>query len=77
MAVSVANLLNYRAGAPSLVALASHEGAPMNLTGAGRPERIQGERVSSEFFGVLGVAPAIGRAFLPEDDREGAQRSPS
>ncbi|HYT89367.1 MAG TPA: ABC transporter permease [Gemmataceae bacterium] len=72
MAVSVANLLNYRAGAPSFVALASHEGAPMNLTGAGRPERVQGERVSSEFFSVLWVAPAIGRAFLPEDDREGA-----
>jgi putative ABC transport system permease protein len=72
MAVSVANLRNYRAGARSFAALASHEGAPMNLTSAGRPERIQGERVSAEFFGVLGVAPAIGRAFLPEDDREGA-----
>ena len=64
MAVSVANLLNYGAGAPSFVTLASHEGAPMNLTGGGRPERLQGERVSSGFFGALGVAPAIGRALI-------------
>jgi len=30
-------------------------------------------RVSSEFFNVLGVAPALGRTFFPEDNRAGAE----
>jgi len=70
--VSVANLVEYRAHAPSISALASYDRAPMNLTGNGRPERMVGEAVSSEFFDVLGVAPALGRGLLPEDDHEGA-----
>lgn len=32
-------------------------------------ERVEGELVSGNYFEVLGVKPAIGRAFTPEDDR--------
>jgi putative ABC transport system permease protein len=38
-----------------------------NLTGAGDPERINGVRVSTDFFDVLGVRPMVGRSFTPED----------
>ena len=38
-----------------------------NLTGAGDPERINGVRVSEDFFTVLGVRPSFGRTFTPED----------
>src|SRR3954466_8030856 len=38
-----------------------------NRSGEGEP--IQGSLVSANFFSVLGVQPALGRAFLPEDDR--------
>ena len=41
------------------------------LTGADRPERLEGQRVSAGYFDVLGVVPALGRMFLPEDDRLG------
>jgi len=41
------------------------------LTGADRPERLEGQRVSAGYFDVLGVVPASGRMFLPEDDRLG------
>jgi putative ABC transport system permease protein len=34
----------------------------------GEPERISGMRVSSNFFGMLGVRPAIGRDFAAADD---------
>lgn len=38
------------------------------ITGDGPPERLSGARVSRDYFKVLGVEPALGRAFLPEDD---------
>ncbi|GMV07557.1 MAG: hypothetical protein AMXMBFR53_38320 [Gemmatimonadota bacterium] len=43
------------------------------LTGAGEAEVLTGAAVSWEMFpGVLRVRPALGRAFLPADDVEGA-----
>ena len=44
----------------------------MNLTGDGSPERLAGERVTAEYFSVLGVAPEIGRTFTVEEDKPGA-----
>jgi predicted permease len=41
------------------------------LTGAGRPERLEGQRVSAAYFDVLRVPPALGRALQPEDDLRG------
>jgi putative ABC transport system permease protein len=38
------------------------------ITGDGRPERLDGQRVSADYFRVLGVAPRIGRGFQPADD---------
>ena len=35
------------------------------------PELVPGQRVSADYFRVFGVAPALGRAFLPEDDVPG------
>jgi putative ABC transport system permease protein len=69
--VSVANLADY-AHSPAFAALASFDIAAKNLTGLDTPERVQGEAVSANFFDVLGVKPALGRSFLPEEDRDGA-----
>jgi predicted permease len=44
-----------------------------NLTGAGDPEQLSAARVSWNFFDVLGVRPAMGRTFLPEEDRPGGR----
>ena len=38
------------------------------LAGNAQPERIQGQSVSASFFRVLGVAPFLGRDFLPSED---------
>jgi len=40
-------------------------------TGA-EPEQLVGQKVSDQFFKVLGVDPARGREFTPEDDKPGA-----
>src|SRR5437867_11137649 len=42
-----------------------------NLAGVGEPEQIQGSRVSGSFFPLLGVQPALGRTFLPEEEQAG------
>jgi len=45
-----------------------------NLSGSGEPERIDGERVSWNFFQVLRLQPAVGRSFLPDEERFGQHR---
>ena len=70
--VSVANLQDYRAHDGSFTGLAAFALTPKNLIGIGTPERIQGESVTWNFFDVLGVEPSIGRTFVPDDDRAGA-----
>lgn len=37
------------------------------LTGTGEPERLSGVPVSGDFFDVLGVPPALGRSFTPDE----------
>ena len=39
-----------------------------NLVDSGEPERVQGLRLSSNIFQLLGVRPLRGRAFVAEDD---------
>src|SRR5262249_54076790 len=39
----------------------------VNLTGAGSPEWLSGMKVTTGFFSMLGMAPLIGRDFLPDD----------
>lgn len=45
-----------------------------NLSGSGEPERINGERVSWNFFQVLRLQPALGRTFLPDEEDFGQHR---
>ncbi len=40
-------------------------------SGSGRPRIIDGVRVSSGFFEVLGIAPEYGRSFTRQDEKEG------
>jgi len=41
---------------------------PASLGGKGEPERIWGQLVSGNYFSVVGVKPALGRAILPAED---------
>ena len=44
------------------------------LSGKEEPARLTGAGVSSNFFSLLGVRFALGRNFLPEEDRPGQNR---
>src|SRR5262249_30051034 len=45
-----------------------------NLTGDGNPEKVDGTRVTTNLFSMLGVSPVLGRDFLPEEDKPGAPK---
>lgn len=42
----------------------------LNLNTGGLPELVVGELVTANFFSVLGVTPAMGRTFIPEEDHQ-------
>jgi predicted permease len=46
-------------------------GGSFNFTGAGTPEHIEGAKVSSSLFPLLGAEAMLGRLFLPEEDEKG------
>jgi putative ABC transport system permease protein len=47
---------------------------PETLTGAGEPLQVRSLSVSTELFPALGVQPALGRAFLPDEGKPGGPR---
>jgi putative ABC transport system permease protein len=65
---SVPNYLDWQAQARSFSAVAAADGGSRNLTGDGEPEAVGIGFVSSEFFEVMRVPPALGRVFRPEED---------
>lgn len=44
------------------------------LSGEGEPERLAGTQVGDGYFNVIGVQPALGRAFTPEEQIDGRDR---
>jgi predicted permease len=52
--------------------LAAYRYTNFNLTGMGEAQRLSAVQVSADFFPLLGVKPAIGRNFSPQDDQRGA-----
>ena len=71
---SFATLADVRERSRTLAGTAAMSYWNPTLTGPGTPERLEALRVSHEFFEVLGVRPAIGRDFRPEEDRPDTRR---
>lgn len=65
-------LVDFREQMTSVTQMAGISHVPLNLTGAGDPERLSGSSVTSAFFDVLGVPPLLGETFHDgrADDRD-------
>ncbi len=60
----------------SSLAVLDDSGAAVNLSvNGGHAVQVNALRVSEGYFRTLGVAPALGRGFSPEEDRPGGGRS--
>jgi putative ABC transport system permease protein len=58
---------DWRKQTQSFAGITALDGTLFNLSGTDEPERIQAGRVSTNFFSVFGIKPALGRDFLPEE----------
>jgi putative ABC transport system permease protein len=67
--VSLPDFRDYRAQAQLFDAFACFTTVNLTITGNGEPERLNGSMVSSEFFRVFAVKPAIGREFTSEEEQ--------
>ena len=70
--VSVGNWADVRREDRLFQHLVPMQGTSVNLAGSDVPENVTGARVGPDFFALLGVTPALGRAFLPDEDRPGS-----
>jgi putative ABC transport system permease protein len=72
--VSVVHLDNWRRNNTVFERIGVYREARFSLFASGDAEQVGGARVDSDLLHVLGVAPALGRTFSPEEDRPGATR---
>ena len=69
-----ANFLDWRVRQRSFTGLAGFRQAAFTIATSEHPERVPGAIVNTNFFDVLGVAPAIGRGFAAGEEGPGAAR---
>jgi putative ABC transport system permease protein len=69
--VSYPDFFDFRAQNKSFENLAVHRPENLSLTGEGPAQSLLAEKVSGEFFDVLGVHPILGRTFQRGDEKAG------
>jgi putative ABC transport system permease protein len=74
MAVAYPNYLDWAKSQRSFESIGAHRPVSFTVTGGERAERLQGQRFSASFMPTLGVAPALGRGFTPEEDQPNGAR---
>jgi hypothetical protein len=72
---AAADIDDVRRNSRTLESLASWQSGMANLLDAGgEPVRVESAHVTANFFDVLGVRPALGRVFLPDEEQPGHDR---
>lgn len=71
--VSYQTLRDWKAQSTALSAIVATSGRSITLSDGAEPERYAGAAITWDLFPTLGVPPALGRPFNPQDDRTGAE----
>jgi putative ABC transport system permease protein len=70
--VAPADVADLSASTKAFRGITTFRYAAFNLSVSGNAEPVRSSRVSSNFFDILGVTPALGRTFSPTDDSPGS-----
>jgi putative ABC transport system permease protein len=65
---SIADYITYREDSRTLEDVAIWNGTALTVTGLAEPERVDGISATFRLLPILGVQPALGRAFVERDD---------
>ena len=71
---SFPDYLDFRKGARTLSGIAAYRIAAMGIESGARAERAWGYLATGDYFQTLGIRPAVGRFFTPEEDARPAPR---
>jgi putative ABC transport system permease protein len=71
---SYPNFFDIRTQNTTFERVAAYHSSDFIMTGRGEPARLQGSVVTADLFPLLGVAPIMGRTFLPDEDNPGGGR---
>jgi predicted permease len=69
-----ANYVDWKTQANSFEDMGALQTVSYNLTGAGEPQKLNGQAVTSNIFQLLGTAPALGRTFTADEEKPGSER---
>src|SRR3954451_8153080 len=72
--ISTLNYLDWAAKNHSFSRTAAMTGGSMTLSGTNEPQQLRGSQVSAGYFDILGVKPALGRTFAPDEDQTGKEQ---
>jgi predicted permease len=67
------SFLDYRTRGQAFASVAGYEQTAFNLTGVDEPERIRALVGTPDLLSTLGIAPAIGRSFTPDEAVPGSR----
>src|SRR5262249_33025262 len=73
-AIAPATYFDWRKETHSFDQMAAYSWDEVNLTGDGRPQKVQAFRISSNLFDLLRVRPLLGRAFVAEEETPGKEQ---
>jgi putative ABC transport system permease protein len=71
--VAPANFIDWRNQSTAFESMGAAEYWTPNLTDGDRPEKVWALQLSSDIFPLLGIQPALGRVFLPEENKPGSE----
>ena len=73
--IAPATYFDWKKEAHSFDQITAYAWDEVNLTGDREPQKVQTFQVAANFFETIGVHPAMGRAFLPEEEEVGKGQS--